>query len=778
MFNRFTPFYVCLLSFATLGASQAQTTELPAKPLTCGIDWLFPLIAMPQLNSATHIEADHLTQSNSFQLKLIGRATLSQPGLVVMADQLNYDREQQSIALAGQIELHRSDLLLGSETAFYNQTTQQAELTQLRYQLKPSGYHGQAEWLKLDGLTQISQLHQASYTTCALEDPVWQLNFNHLEINQTTRRIYGHHGYLSVQGVPLLYTPYINFPLENRATGLLFPTFGTHKTPAQPHSEWLVALPFYWAIADNYDATFTTLWMQQRGMLLDTEWRYLQPSHSGELDLSLIQDQLAQSEGLQYLSQGQIQQQDAQSLRWRARFDGRQRWSERLNSQIHWHEVSDPDFYNDMPLDFNSETTQTHAENSYRMRQVLLRYQQPGLQAHIQHYGYLPLRHGEGMLLEKSPELGINWSKHTGHWHARVYAEATEFKRYSGFNDFSEEGYLRARALDNSLRLNPNQHQGQRYLLQPNLSYRLEQPYGFMHAQVQGNYRRYQLTNAPDAASTDSLIMQYALHSGLFFDRTLTLANQQYTQTLEPQMQWLYVPYHDQSHLSLFDTGMNSLDFSNLFQLNRFSGFDRIGDTQQVSLALTSRLLNAMGQTRAEAGIGQVFYLKERQVGLIGHQPQDNQRSDYFIKLGAHLDSIDFVSTSQLNVDNFELSQTLNRLKWQAFERIELLAVHQGFNLNQPNARQQTLATGLMLKLNNEWQAGSYINYDLEQSVRREFIGGLRYDSCCWASELMIKQNQMADGQYNYSIKYLIELKGLSSVGQRLTDQIQRSLDF
>ncbi|WFE68153.1 LPS assembly protein LptD [Thiomicrospira sp. R3] len=766
----------------TLQSVKANDAGNQSSPLTCGIEWLFPLKAIPEPNSihsARFIEADQLSQPSSFQVNLIGSVLLSEPGLVVMADKLDYDRSQQAMVLQGNIELHSEHLLIQSQTAYYSQAEQTAQLDRLRYQLKPSGYHGQASQLRFDGQQQNSLLNQATFTTCSLDNPAWQLNFSQLEINQQTRRIYGHHGYLSVKGLPLLYTPYINVPLDNRATGFLFPTFGSHKPAALSNSQTLFALPFYWVIADNYDATFNFMALEQRGLLLDTEWRYLQPSHRGEINLGMTQDQQVKTEGLTYLDPtGQRQTLVANQTRWRASLNSQQNWGENLNSQLLWHEVSDPDFYNDFPLGFNASTLNQYNQNQFRVRQALVRYQQAHVQAHIQHYGYLPLRNGEQAVLEKSPEIGFNWARNWGGWHTGVYAEATEFKRYAGFNNFADAGYVRAQALGNQISQDPYQHQGQRLVLQPSLTYRVDQPYGFAQAQMQANYRHYQLSNAPDKASRDNLVMQYALSAGLIFERDLQLANSSYIQTLEPQIQWLYVPYSDQSHLSLFDTGLNSLDFSNLFQLNRFTGFDRIGDTQQISAALTNRLFNDEGEALGEFSFGQVFFLKDRKVGLIGNPAQDNQRSDYFVRLASQINHFNFSSTSQFDQQSLKLNQTLNRLKWHGFAPIQLLAIHQGLALDQPEQRQQTLANGLILQLTPSWQAASYINYDLEQRTYREFSAGLRYDSCCWASELMFMQDQMADGRYNYTVKYVIELKGLSSMGQRLSDQIQQNLNF
>ncbi|MBE0494739.1 MAG: LPS-assembly protein LptD, partial [Thiomicrospira sp.] len=517
-----------------------------------------------------------------------------------------------------------------------------------------------------------------------------------------------------------------------------------------------------------------------RGVVLDNEFRYLQPKHSGELQFSLLQDQLANSEGLRHVDRsGTIINEQPLSERWRISYAGRQNWGAGFSSSLNWQEVSDPDFYNDIPLSFAASEARVRSQTTSLNRSARLNYRQGPVQAHIQHYGYLPLRNGERNYLEKSPEVGINVGQNFGAFRTNLYLETTEFKRYSGFNDYFEDGYVTGQTSTGVM--------GRRSLALPSIQYQLSRPYARLQAQVQANYREYDLINAPDAASTNNTVMQYALRGSLFFERDVSLFNTHYIQTLEPEVQLLYVPYVDQSHLQRFDTGRTSLDFSNLFQLNRFSGFDRIGDTQQISSALTTRLLNNTGKPLADAAIGQIFYLADREVELAGNQLQDDPRSDYFVRLSANLKSFNVASTSQYDYQTTELTQMQNRLKWQAFDRVELLAVHQALNLNADpaldntenvNRRQQTIGTGLILGLSSQWQLASYINYDIQQQERREFLGGLRYDSCCWASELVIEQRQLADGRYNTSVNLVFELKGLSTVGSRMRDTIQNTLNF
>ncbi|MFA6699747.1 MAG: LPS assembly protein LptD [Thiomicrospira sp.] len=725
----------------------------------CLIDWIAPPQPLPDAQQRlTQIDADRLSQSDSDHLLVEGNIYLKQPGLVILADQLLYHRPSQRLQSFGEIQLHHRDAILIGAQGELDQQQQTARIHQARYQLIPSRAHGRAEQIQLNQNTRISDLENASFTTCALTNPDWQLHADHLEINENTRRVYGKHTWLKVKDWPIFYTPYFDFPLDERASGFLFPAFGSYNAAAQDHNQTYLHIPYYFNIAPHLDDTLSLTLIEQRGLLIDNEFRYLQPHHQGELQLSWLQDQLSQSQGRRYLTpEGDIRQDSKVRDRWRASFQGQQRWSDTLHSSLNWHEVSDIDVYNDLPRTPN----QRYQHDNSLLRQALINYQQGPWRAHIQHYGYLRLRNG-AINYEKSPEIGVNYHQRFGDLDFNLYTELSEFTLPSGY------------------RTRPT---GQRRLIQPRLSYELRRPYGFMHAQVQANHRHYQLSQAPRPGDEQpsSTVMQYALRGGLYFEREFNLRSHRLSQTLEPELQYLNVPYINQSALPVFDSALASIDFSNLFQLNRYSGADRIGDTQQISAALTSRIQNEEGETLFEAGAGQIFYLADRRVDLNLNRhgaAQTQARSDYFIKLATRFNGFEFASSSQFREKDWRLTQSQNRLKINLHQRLTLLGVYQGYDLHQSATRQETLATGMMFQLSDHWELANYLQYDLAKNRQSELAGGLRYESCCWASELILQRTQAADGRYNHGIRYVIEFKGLSSVGNRLSDSIQQNLNF
>ncbi len=750
----------CLLLVSRPAWPSAQTESITAGETNdpCVVEWITPPQDLPPLGTLTEVSANQLNQPQKDQFTLSGQAKLSQPGLVMLSDQLFYDRTQQIVRAFGSVQLHQTDVILLGSLAELNQANQSGFLNDVVYQLRDSRAHGEAQRIAFSQQNRISELEQASFTTCPLHDQAWYVAFNKLEINDPKRRLYGYHSTLYFKDVPVLYTPYIDFPLDDRASGLLFPTIGSHKSAAQDTPLGLVSVPYYFNIAPNIDDTLSVMVMEQRGLVLDNEFRYLQPQHRGELRIGGLQDQLSSRQGRDYVTPaGDVATDDVISKRWRASVNAQQQWTKHLTSNLVWHEVSDVDFYNDIPLALNENQTINKA--SYLPRHIKLNYRRGPIQTHIQHYGYLPLRNA-ALNYEKHPEIGLNVGHSFGNWRLNLYSEATEFT-----------------LPEPSTRVT-----GTRLVAQPSVQYQLHKPYGHLQAQVKANYREYALQNnslTMDEQSSNT-VMQYALRGGLVFERDLTLFGQDFVQTLEPELQYLHVPLVDQSRLPIFDTANASLDFSNLFQLNRFSGVDRIGDTQQVTAALGTKLLNNQGEPLAEAAIGQIIFLVDQEVGLTASQLNQQRHSDYFVKLGLTFDQFYLSSNARFDSETQVLNNLQNRLKWTVGERLNLLAVHQALNINHvdPLQRTNTLASGLVVKLSQQWELASYVNYDIEQQQRRETATGLRYDSCCWASELIFEEAQLADGRYNYGVKYVIEFKGLSTLGNRLRDTIEKTLNF
>jgi len=769
---------ISLLPFSNAYADESVGLCLP--------EWISePIAVTPEASvggnvSPTVLEADELSQPNSNLYEFNGAVIIDQPGTVMRADNIQYQKETEQVNAFGHVELHRNDLIIQAEEAQLNNKEQTAELLETRYQMKPSRAHGTAKRIAVDQERNIAQLEHATFTTCPIQKLVrqvqtdgnemttvtdekvaWELSFGQVEINQQSRRMIGKNTVLKFHNLPIFYSPYFDFPLDNRASGLLFPEFGGYKSLTDDQSRFFYKQPYYFNLAPNYDDTLTAIYLENRGLILENEFRYLEKigpvTHRGAFTLTGLNDSETAENGLAFIDGDSVVYGETIEQRWRAKLIADQVWAPGLTSSILWHETSDENFFADIPIEEQYKTV------SNLQRYVRADYRQTNWNAYAQFLGYLPLRDA-ATNYEKRPEIGINYNqsfKQTyGELRFDVAAEATEFD--IPVSDSTKPEALRSR-------------------LAPELSYAIRKSYGYLKANVIANTLNYGIrSNANSGAETDSItntIMQYALRGGLTFERNLNLLGHRYIQTLEPELQYLLVPYVNQSNVPLFDTSSKSLDFSNLFAFNRFSGYDRIGDTKQVTTALTSKLLTEQGKPLLEAGIGQILYLQDREVTLNNTDPIITEQSDYFVKLGITADNVYFSSTSQYSQEDKALINANSRLRWNASKNTKLLLNHILTNNNLP-AEKDTLALGATFKINNNWQAGTYWNYDFTNNIRNEMVNAIRYDDCCWAGELSVEETQLENGLYNYSFQISIELKGLSSSGKSFQNYLDSKLNF
>ncbi|WP_438405671.1 LPS assembly protein LptD, partial [Aeromonas hydrophila] len=81
----------------------------------------------------------------------------------------------------------------------------------------------------------------------------------------------------------------------------------------------------------------------------------------------------------------------------------------------------------------------------------------------------------------------------------------------------------------------------------------------------------------------------FRLKGGVNFDRPLDWYDGKGTQTLEPEFQYLYIPYKNQDEIGIYDSTTTRQDYYSLFSDRRFAGLDRISDANRITVGLTSR---------------------------------------------------------------------------------------------------------------------------------------------------------------------------------------------
>ena len=702
------------------------------------------------------ISADDLTQPEPEHYQFIGHVELKRFGQRLNSDFIDINQRTGITELKGNIVFHQLDFTLTADHALINETEQFSRLDNARYQLYPSLTYGQAQQVELQQNKQQARFSQATMTTCPTRSDgtqAWHIAVDGLSLNQTTQRMIARHAKLYAGSVPIFYTPYLDYPLNDRASGFLFPQFGDYKPLTSEQRTQYVQIPYFLDLDVNQDLTFTLMPMTQRGLALDTQARLLNGNASArsqtQLDFTLLQDQLADRDGIWVMnSAGTLSNQESEPLRWRAHLQSQHRWSNNFTGSIDWHSVSDKSFYSDVPI--NSR----YINLTQLTRQAQLNYHTNEWRSYLQVVDFVPLREGLSNY-KKLPELGIHYrplALNDRNWTLRVPVTASAFRS------------------DDTLKAEAN-----RLHFAPSLQYRAENSYRFWETKAQYNFTQYQSETSELFADTSRSVPQVALHGGLVFERSGQISKHSYTQTLEPEIQYLYVPYREQNAIPLFDSAERSLDFNNLFAMNRFVGADRIGDANQISYALSSRFYDAQGTQRLDMGIGQVVYFSARDVTLTD-TTETSDRSDYYLKLGINLDKVRLQNTAQFSTEQHEITNTNSRLSWQPTQKQHWLLSHTRIESEQSDS--EYLALGVYGAINPNWQLGLYNNFDLKQDTYRENRLGIRYESCCWSAEIMAERSQLENGLYNSGMQLQIELKGLSTSQPKFKKDLLNTFNF
>ncbi len=687
-----------------------------------------------------------------------------QPGVTyVQAGRLRSSGEQINV-FSGGVEVVRDDQLLTGEEVIYNQRTDvltvigdvgyrtlDLQLDGVRAEMRlerDSGVvhdadfylpaaHGFGHAELVDIITpEFTELGTVTYSTCPPGQKDWQLNAERLALDEATNTGEAWNVSVAFMGVPFVYTPYLNFPLSGRKSGLLAPSIGSSDT-----NGFELAVPYYWNIAPNRDATITPHYIEERGAMLYGEFRYLFPTGAGEISG-------------EYLPDDALFGDDRSSLAFSHRQNLTENW--RLNAL--YNSVSDDNYFFDLATS-QSLTSQTQLERRLDLVYLGSNWRFRG---RVQNYQVL----NRSPQYERMPQLLLQTARPIGEG-------AFEYGWYSEYVRFDHESASKVI--------------GQRVDLAPALMLPYERAAGFLTPRLTLRHTEYDLERtAADTTPTRTLPV-FSLDSGLFFERDLAIGANRYIQTLEPRLFYLYVPYEDQSQLPLFDTRAYSMSFAQLFRENRFTGADRVGDANQISAAVSTRFLDAAsGKELASAGIGQIFYFRDRRVGLNPGSPVATR--DYSNLVGElrsrPTDALDLSATTVWDPDTNDTETLTSRVRYRPGPRQSVVfSYREREKATRLQSRQMT-DLAFFWPVSTHWNVLGRWNYDLENEQDLDTVLGFEYQNCCWSLRLVgrsilkstLRGGRVIDSDTENSIMIQLELKGLTRVGRGLDDEIERDI--
>jgi len=685
-------------------------------------------------NEPVHVTADNVTVGADGKATLKGNVVLTQGDREIRADQVQYDKNTQDIQSQGSVEYTDPLLHATGERGEYSPDGG-AQIKSAQFELRQRSARGAADLLQLSP-EGVIDLEGVTFTTCPKPNTDWQLKARSITLDTKDRVGTGHDAQVQLQGVPIVYLPWMSFPLgDQRKSGFLFPSIGTSS-----RSGALVAIPYYWNIAPNADFTFDPIFYTKRGADVGGELRLLTPGEHSELSWN-------------YLPHDDVY--------------GTSR------SRVRFTNVSD------LPDDFHFSVDATNVSDSQ----------------YFEDFGQ-----GSEITSTAFVERRATLSYRDEHW--RIDGEAQQYQTIDDTLAPTDRPYARVPSVTVSADygFGPGQRlrygfdseivdfqrgvgeTGWRLDLMPSASLNFDGPGYFVRPGIAWRGTQYQLSDAPPGmpSSPSRTLPIASFDTGLVFERDPDAWGRRLT--LEPRLLYLYVPYRNQNDLPVFDTAVPDLNLVELFRTNRYVGADRMSDANQVSVGVTSRLLDAQdGRQFLSATLGQTYYFETPRVLLPGETPPTNDHSDL---------------VAQLDLSAFRNWNAGFGLQWDPStslrEREEInlqyrpsgqAVINLAYRFQRDLLEQAEISAAW--PVSRHWNVFARGVYSLKDSEPIERFAGFEYSASCWKVRALARRfvstrppvgATSTTGQQDTGFFLQVELTGLASVGSAADSFLTESI--
>lgn len=698
---------------------------------------------------------------NASAIQLEGDVSITQGDRRIKAQYMSFDRQSDLAEMRELVEIRQPGILVRGSGAAVNMAGREAQFEGGEFVLHQSHLRGSAAKIEhqADG---VVVLQNGQITSCEPGAETWQIKGKSLRVDPIKKQGSGRNVTIEVAGIPIVYVPYITFPVgSERQSGLLIPTVGVRK------GELDLTIPWYWNIAPNYDATIAPRYAAGHGAMVESEWRYMNSVSHNALNLALLPN----DKGGGYLS-NDPQLDEAEKLR---SYRGTNRWlvsldhaggdNSRWYSDIEYAKVSDVDYFRDI-----SPESFSVANNTYLNQSATLGYRLPNWNINARIQAYQNLLVDLDANYRQLPRVQMNGRYTYGAWGISLNHE---------WADFTHEDL--------------HYVTGQRANLDYQVEWNQQFQWGYVRPQVGVQTLAYLLDDDNLSNSADTNPVLGAPYASI--DAALTFERDNGRQTLEPRLFYLFRNHTDHSALYdvtnpdlgevrdvNFDTTPLTFGYDQMFRNRRFAGGDRIGDANQLTVALTSQWLSEnRNNPIASISLGQVLYFSDQQVTLqYREQVQALEESDLATKITAQLSRNIQVRGDFLY--NPKEKQVMRATTGIEYQDDDLRRIKLGYRfVREDRVELSTLPvdqldTAFSLPFGEQWQVVGRLFYDLDEHKELDAFLGFEYDDCCYRLRLLARRwldSTLATlvndrNRYDDGIFLEIDLKGLASSGERI----------
>jgi LPS-assembly protein len=717
-----------------------------------------------------------------------GRVELKRADQQASSNSANYDSVSETLDMHGNVYYSEDELALHTETANLKLATEEARLRDALFISPTTPIRGKASAVYRDSDT-LSRYKDVAYTACQPGNQDWVVHASDLKMNKKDGMGSAKNAWIEFKGIPAFYSPYLSFPIDNRRmSGFLAPSFGRTQKGGFNFSA-----PFYWNIAPNYDATIRPRYYTNRGPLLAGDFRYLTEKTRGLVSAEYMPDDTV-----------------ANKSRYLATIKNNTRYTPNISSNLDLNIVSDRAYFSELgnALSFpNFSHVRSFADASYIDKGISL----TGIAESFQTIDPNLLQLGGRLKpYRRLPQINLNLDH--------------EFESVPANIGLDNE-YVYFQHDDSRL---PDGH---RFNVKPYASFPLKTASAFVTPKVELDHTQYLLNNQNPTVSDsiDRTVPIASIDSGLFVEKDVNLLGSSYLHTIEPRLFYLYIPKVNQNDIPIFDTSLYDFQYDSLFRENRYNGLDRIQDANQVSAALTTRLVDSeSGLEKLKLNVGQIYYFRNREVvgpvvrigaDFLNNAVKTNTFSPFVAELSSqfnrhvafqagmqwdpevnqvirHNATLHFVNEPGEIVNigyTYRKSYLIQDALDDALADNNLSntqrATFQAFRNNDPLLRSNDIIqsdVSLRWPIYDDWFLVGRWQYSILYKQTQEAFVGFEKENCCWRFRIigrryinnLITANSVTTQTSNTQtgIFLQIELKGLTGLGEKLDDFFTQSI--
>ncbi|EJL6982982.1 LPS assembly protein LptD [Vibrio cholerae] len=655
-----------------------------------------------------NVEADKLEAINGQKATYSGNVVVVQGKKRIAADNVTLHQQENVVVAEGNVQFSDGEIKTHSTKATNHLNTDEMTLENTRYQFLCEPGRGEAVYVSKTGKA-VYEIEDGSITSCPDGDNAWRMRASSIDVDQNEEIATFYNPRLEVQNVPVFYLPYLTVPIgDTRKTGFLYPTasYGSRNG-------YSFEVPIYWNLAPQYDLETTFNYMQKRGTQLNSVFRYLTDFGAGQIKSEYLADDQLHTE---------------LGDRWAFQYEHNGIFQQAWKFEIDYSKVSDINYFSDLDSGVgNREDGQLIQEGRATYRSdnwdsaLLVRDFQ--LLTDNPSSSNLPYR--------LMPQLSYNYY-------------APELMKYLDLDLISHISRFETDAI--------NKPSATRVHIEPGLKIPFSNTWGnwTTEARVLGTYYQQELDKTTDAKLEESVtrvIPEIRSVAGIVLERDTVLLDD-YTQTLEPKIQYLYVPEKYQDNIGLYDSTELQTDYYGLFRSRKYSGVDRIESANQVSYGASTRFFDSNYKERLNIAFGQIFYLDSKL------NPSNDNSKDKESSYSAWAVEMDFnfadylfyhggiqydINGQAVQLGNSTLEYRFAggylQTNYRYVDKDYICSVRgcssDGYSsLTKDGISQAGLLASY--QLTRKWSASGQYYYDLTTDEALEWLANLTYTSDCW----------------------------------------------